>query len=195
MFNSTTTPRPSDTAIGVDPDTTHIGLAVVGPNGYVLGADLVGCVDAGAVVERRIHDLLTRAVPLVVEDLKVQASRICVEGQMRIPLLQNGKINPRAKVDPQDLIHLAQVAGGCFSALRARYPEARFFFPFPSEWKGTIKKEIFTRRTMHVMKLTSCARTNCLLQDGRVISRPFPLRMHTHIIDAIALGRWAQLHA
>jgi hypothetical protein len=159
-------------ACGLDPDTNHIGFAILNPQGRVLRADLIECADLNAVVERRVLDLLFRALPATLADL-VPFDLICVEGQR--------------------WIHLAQVAGGCVSALKAHSPTARIFFPFPSEWKGTIKKEIFTKRIMKTMRLTSCTKTNQLCQDGVPISRAFPRGKHTHMIDAIGLARWAQL--
>lgn len=173
-------------ALGIDPDTTNIGFGVVEEGDRILRAGLIQGGNPKADVRTRIL-LLVGAIQSTYMDLKqrgIEPDIIVVEGQR---YRHQAKKN---KVRPQDLIHLAQVAGMCITAAHEFWPSFALRFPEPAEWKGTIPKEVYTRRTCKRMNILSDVKQKCLMQGSRVISDPYPLSQHTHAIDGIAMAWW-----
>jgi hypothetical protein len=80
--------------------------------------------------------------------------------------------------DPNDLIPLAQVVGGIF----ARVPHVERHNPLPRQWKGSVPKEIFTKRLRHALTP----------DEARLLSAlKLPKSTEHNVLDAIGLGKWA----
>ena len=80
--------------------------------------------------------------------------------------------------DPNDLLPLAYLCG----AIHVRIKAHQTLMPLPREWKGSLKKEIFTKQILlrlHKDELTIINETKCP-----------PSKLH-NVIDAAGLGLWA----
>lgn len=88
----------------------------------------------------------------------------------------------RAK-DPNDLISIATDAGLRIGRFR---PEASVQFVKPRGWKGTIAKDVFTRRIVKVAASIGPARG----VDLRAALAAVPSELRHNAIDAVGLGLW-----
>ena len=180
-------------SLGLDPDTTHVGFGILASNvgealfdlHHPVLAGLIDVCDDKAAVEDRIQSLAL-IVPQVFASLatKFQPNIIVIESQ---------RYRTHSKVDAQDLIMLAQAAGICMAAARCVWPRAGMFTPEPADWKGSIPKEVFTRRLISRMKLgqgPTIRRRCAITYNGAEISERLPASKHTHAIDALGLARW-----
>jgi hypothetical protein len=80
--------------------------------------------------------------------------------------------------DPNDLLPLAYLCG----AVHVRVPAFQTLMPLPREWKGSLKKEVFTKQILmrlHKDELTVINEVKCP-----------PSKLH-NVIDAAGLGLWA----
>ncbi len=99
--------------------------------------------------------------------------------QIRLPQtmgpIESQRWRPRSKVDPQDLIHLAQVAGMCLGMVLAFRPDVRILLPEPSDWKSSVPKDIFTARLRKRFLIDEPKKTRTpvgIIADGDTISEP-----------------------
>jgi hypothetical protein len=83
----------------------------------------------------------------------------------------------RIKTDPNDLLPLAACVGG----IRVLVPHTTFINPKPSEWKGTVPKDIFTTRIEAAMTPDERA-----ILDAVKLTKKF----RVDVLDAIGLGLW-----
>jgi len=159
-------------ALGVDPDTFNTGLALVEAPRTLLWVG-VAQVPRTLPVEKRIIQMASAiegVFALELAEADVPIARICVEGQ---------KHYPRSRTRPNDLIHLAQVAGAALSPAVFRWPSADAWVPYPQDWKGTVKKEVMHRRIMSKVHNST---------DRLAGVKP---SHRSHVIDAIGLALWA----
>lgn len=80
--------------------------------------------------------------------------------------------------DPNDLLPLAYLCGAVHVRIRAH----QTLMPLPREWKGSLKKEIFTKQILlrlHKDELCIINETKC------------PASKLHNVIDAAGLGLWA----
>jgi hypothetical protein len=90
---------------------------------------------------------------------------------VKISVVEVPRHYPGSKVPPNDLILLALHAG-----LLIGHPTGPRFGVFPRTWKGTIRKEIMTRRI-----------ENCLTES----EKQKVLHLNHNVLDAIGLAKWA----
>lgn len=99
----------------------------------------------------------------------------------------------RNRSRPQDLVHLAQVAGACCSLTRAYWPSSQMLLVPPMVWKGQVPKAISQARTLRDLgipykKLPKYAIPDPIPEWGK------PLRRGDwfEIVDALGLSRYGQ---
>lgn len=173
--------------LAVDPDTTTIGWALTRDR-VPVRAGLVEVpartkvaqrkLDVMRAFERELSRLRTSDIPEF-----TSVDRIVVEGQRH---------RVGSKVRPQDLINLAQVAGFCAGVLQSLYPSAELVIPEPADWKGTVKKEAFTKRILADYDLVVTAEGLCYSKSTCRVPGTQGLRKAkaTHVIDALGMARW-----
>lgn len=163
-------------ALGIDPDTKNTGIAIVSCDAVpeVIYFATVK-VKASLPVETRILHL-SRAIAMQLRDLPygIPVEHIVVEGQ---------RVYPRSKVRPQDLIHLAQVAGLAAAHAQQAYPLATLCIPEPRVWKGTVEKGAMQRRILKRVGLTDSL-------EGVDGVEKMTKTQRGHVVDAIGLALW-----
>lgn len=145
--------------VAIDPGLHHCGVALFTPEGTLTHAELVknpvdmpGCLNAwpmAAAVASRVGGFVTEVV-------------------VEIPQVYPG----RQKGDPNDLIDLAAVVGGCVAVLGGRSYAYR-----PAQWKGQTPKDVTTARAKAKLSAT----------EQGAIEQCQPHLMH-NVWDAVALG-------
>jgi Holliday junction resolvasome RuvABC endonuclease subunit len=163
-------------ALGIDPDTKNTGIAIVSCGAapkvlYVATAK----VKASLPVERRIRELVGVIATELLLAPTTPVERVIVEGQ---------RIYPRGKARPNDLIHLAQVAGIAVAQASLVYPLAALWIPEPAQWKGTVEKAALQRRILKRIGLTEKL-------EGVNGVQGMTKTQRGHVIDAIGLALWA----
>lgn len=99
-------------------------------------------------------------------------------GQVDDLVVENQRVYPGPRrADPNDLLPLAQVVGGVFARIPALYRHN----PMPQEWKGSVKKEIFTQRTLNALTPP---------ERGVLSAAKVAKSLEHNVLDAIALGKW-----
>ena len=163
-------------ALGIDPDTKATGMAVVhvGAVIKVLYVTTAPVKAALPVQERIRHMNSVISMELCSIPLGIPVERIAVEGQRHYP---------RGKVRPQDLIHLAQVAGEAAAHAQQAYPLAALWIPEPAQWKGSVEKKAMQRRILKRVGLTEKL-------EGVEGAGGMTKTQRGHVIDAIGLALW-----
>lgn len=175
-------------ALGIDPDTKNTGLAIV--RAFPMGTFKViyvatAPVKASLPVQDRI-----RLMGLAIEEALMKfpcdvgvgeplidlVTRIAVEGQ---------RVYPQGKVRPQDLIHLAQVAGMAAAIAQQdfRLGSVCLWIPEPVQWKGSVEKKVMQRRILARVDLTEKL-------EGVEGAAGMTKVQKGHVIDAIGLAMW-----
>jgi len=89
---------------------------------------------------------MRRFIQALDDDILDSVCGIAVEGQNVTYTAQKG-------VNPQCIVDLSCVAGATISILSALMPNAKVYFPAPSEWKGTIPKHVKQFRVMRSLDM------------------------------------------
>lgn len=178
--------------LGIDPDTKTVGIGVVsseGESSWASYAHLLAVKNRKAPVRKRILELI-HSTPETLKRLRMEVTElscldaIVVEGQRH---------RPHTAARAQDLIHLAQVAGILIGTCRELWPSAQIFFPEPAEWKGTIKKAVFTKRVLENLNLTHSTSTGLCFVGGN-LRVPGTTKItkadSSHVIDGLGLANW-----
>lgn len=87
-------------------------------------------------------------------------------------------VRPGVEKDPNAILEVAAVAGMALAVCGVR--AARILLPIPSDWKGTIPKEI---KTLRILEEAGIA------LDGPELRHIIPSLRH-NAIDALGLARW-----
>jgi len=173
--------------LGFDPDTKTTGFAMMRDK-TPLHARLL------AVPNRR-EPIATRRLKMVevlsdfLSDFRIEnpdamhVDRIVVEGQ---------RIRAGGRARPQDIVHLAQMAGAIVGACRMLWPQVEILVPEPQDWKGTVRKDVFTRRILRNLMLEH--QTGGLYYAGGHVRVPGTVNLKqadvTHVVDALGLALW-----
>lgn len=176
--------------LGIDPDTKTTGLGIV-----VDGRPRYGQLIA---VPKRGAKWVTRR-PLMVAALNEAISMLCYNTpdaeHIDIIVVEGQFIYTDGKARPNDILHLAQMAGAAMAAARAAYPTATLLVPLPVDWKGSVRKDIFTKALLQKLQLNPTSRG--LEFSGSTARLPgtvkLPAKDATHVIDALGLARWAHM--
>ena len=169
-------------ALGIDPDTKATGIAVVQtlPAGSLRPTPRVLYVATAPVkaplsVQERVR-LMGNVVWAELHSIPFNRGidRIAVEGQ---------RVYSKGKVRPQDLIHLAQVAGMAAAHAQMGLPEASLWIPEPVQWKGSVEKGAMQRRILGRVGLTEKL-------EGVEGAEGMTKTQRGHVIDAIGLAMW-----
>ncbi len=125
--------------LGVDPDLHSTSWAILDHKSVLW----VGRV----VIPRRLRG--AEAVAATIEKMRdrklppgLGIDRIAVEGQQ---IYQKG-LNTFRALDQNDILMLAQVAGGMAALFWKMYPSAKLLLPKPAEWKGQVPKTVHHAR-------------------------------------------------
>ncbi len=166
--------------LGVDPDTTTTGIALILPDGR-MKVELVRT--SGRLVADRLWPM-ARALVLAMRRLVLEAEPnpdtpyadivLAVEYQHIRPIERN----------PNSMMGVQAVAGMALAAGAAAEQRGIVccLTPIPSDWKGTVPKEAHQRRFLKSIKKT--------IDDPMFAEIPPSLRQH--VVDALALAHWAK---
>lgn len=193
--------------IGIDPDLHRTAIALVEPTvaGPMLRAFTVFRVpttttgsDAVVAMSRQVlHGVLHFAA--CAEIGPNEPVRVAIEGQSLVA--RPGFRHRR----PDDIVHLAQVAGAALAACVGTFDEGTFLLPRPGEWKGQVAKHAHQARTLRALGIdyefvgeegakgsyarpTSIPLLSGALQGALGGVRPSDWR---HLSDAAGLALWA----
>lgn len=161
--------------LGIDPDTKTTGIAVVKATPMsrmhtefeVLSVDVAEA--RGRLVQDRLIEMAD-AINLGVDGLFriFDVNRCIVEWQ---------KLRPNREKNPNAILDLTGVAGMAVSACREGC--VGVYTPIPSEWKGTVDKQVHQKRILKAVTFN----TECGFKDLK--------RAHlSHVVDAIGLAMW-----
>lgn len=125
--------------LGIDPDTHNMGIVVADETTIYLAysldipADLKG---RDAVVEmcKAVWCAMGPLIQRAIQPTNQPIDRIVVEGQR---IYEEGMT-----ANPMSLLYLGQVAGAALTAAMCFSCQPNAVMPYPSEWKGTMPKEV-----------------------------------------------------
>ena len=165
--------------IGIDPDTKNTAVALVDIGGRV---EKLGIVKAPGYLE-------------MLAELPAQLSQFVEGSQIVGAVVEGQEINYRFTKRPNDIVKLAQVAGGCAAVLSGLLPEVpRVAIPVPKRWKGNVPKQIHHGRILRRQGWGyEKAGTK---ESGYCVPTDSPFRFGKtewkHLVDAIGLACWAK---
>ena len=158
------------TLLAVDPGKTHAGVAFF-CNRNLVSAQLITAASPFEVA---------RHVEMWVWLLrdKLPKGTITSSGKLNVLVTEGQQIYPGVRAqNPNDLLPLAYVCG----AVQARIDAFDRLMPFPREWKGSVPKEVFTRRILQRLDHDAL----------KIISGlKCPAAKKHNVIDAVGLGLW-----
>ena len=179
-------------AVGIDPDTTTTGVAVVelvGNRMIVRGVALVRA--KGRKVQDRLVGMASELAYVFRDGIRldlqdVEPDAVAVEWQ---------RLRPRGEKNPNSIVDLNGVAGMCVSTALQLFgnptfnPTPNIFTPIPPEWKKQVPKKVHQNRILRRVGLAP----ELTYGDGSVVpgAKKIPASMRTHVIDAIGLAVWA----
>lgn len=181
--------------LGIDPDTKTTGIGIV-TNGRPTHGRLVVVPKRTAKWEVR-RPAMVRAINEAMAELRFKTPDaehidiIVVESQFIYPPKGAEKGTKR----PNDILHLAQIAGAALAAAIDNYPTATVLVPLPVEWKGTTRKDAFTASLLKKLGLEPTARGLEFVSSTARLPGTTKLapKDATHVIDALGLARWAHM--
>lgn len=163
--------------LGVDPDTKNTAFAVLhagalclqGLNPPVVTWTDVASVDPDRDVEWRIHAMLP-VMGETVNNLCYNLSEYYQDLKIDFAIVEGQEKYPKDKVRPNDLIHLAQVAGMA-AGMIAVYHEIMPHIVRPRKWKGSVPKKVHQQRILSKVVIgVECDYLDCTkTQQGHVI--------------------------
>lgn len=174
----------TNTALGIDPDMHHIGVAVVSRTG----------VEAIDIIGQSGNPRGEKAVIGMAECLYDSLATIVTGFSIDKVVVENQNLYLKGKANPGSILRLGQVAGMCVMAARMCLPEAEILMPSPQLWKGSVPKEIKHKRILasldwHFKEVNK--RIIPTVPDDLVGISQIPLTQWTHVIDAMGLAKWA----
>lgn len=167
--------------IGIDPDTRHLG--VCGWSRGEPGPKWVATTHLSKDVKGAHVHMFREALRLFEEVPRFPRPLILLE-VMRYRVGEN--------VTPQSLIDLNFVGGTVAAAALTAYPDARVIPVEPSQWKGSVKKQIHHTRLMtqlawrhEVLKSYVRPIDPPVIRVGKI--KPADWK---HVLDGVGLARW-----
>lgn len=155
--------------LGIDPDLHHTGVAVLGPEEGIVCTALVH----GRAKGEQANILMAESIARVIND--DYARHDCY---MRyVAVVESQRIRPGSKVNPQDIVMLAQAAGAAVGACVRFIPTADISLVEPQDWKGSIPKEAH----------------HAVIRDHFGLTEGQFGKHESHLLDAIGLAAWGQL--
>lgn len=184
--------QPSQHYLGIDPDLHSTALAIISRT----PDNPDGMVSIKKVKIIRIPDSLKKSCPavymaitpnLLKEDITV--SGLAMEGQEVFSTRMRGG-------NPQDIIHLAQMAGVLMQKAVAAFAPKQVFMPEPVQWKGSVPKEIHHARICRRLGLEYSLRGGtsglyAVPKDHKKIAPDINAGDWKHAMDAVGLALYA----
>jgi hypothetical protein len=103
--------------------------------------------------------------------------------RMDLVVIENPRIYPRQKANPNDILKLARCVGR-YEERFGRSARARVQLVEPHDWKGSIPKEIMTNRIESELTFAEQA-----------VLPELPKTKRHNMLDAVGLGKWAMRQA
>lgn len=168
--------------LGIDPDLHSTGFAFVSTKGVLYaGTVTVSREMKGAEAAVEMARNLAAAFELV--DYAPQVT--VVEGQQ----LYDGPGKRHRR--PQDIVHLANVAGAALGCVYARFPSTVGMLPKPRDWKGTINKGLKQRHILESLGVKAIHDEETALPIEVPSWGTHIRKSHwSHVIDALGLAQW-----
>lgn len=92
-------------------------------------------------------------------------------------VVESQRIRPGSRVNPQDIVMLAQAAGVAAGVARSTEYVEEIVLVQPQDWKGTVKKEVFS------------AHLEAFFKPSCIADHP----AKSHMLDALGLACWGWL--
>lgn len=149
--------------VGIDPDTTHTGVAVLHGNGDV---QLLAIAAKGRTMADR-----------AVEMARNLSGMLCGFQSFDFLAVEWQALHPGREKNPNAIMGVMAVAGMALSATASR--SHGVYTPLPSEWRGTMPKAVIQARILKEA-------------DGRATAELERLKPahREHCIDALGLCYW-----
>lgn len=154
--------------IGVDPDTSHTGIAYIHTDGRI---ELRLARARGRLVNDRYPEMAKALRLESMGQVRSEDCQLAVEFQ---------KLRPGREKNPNAMMGVQAVAGMALASLNANMQLANVYTPIPSEWKGSIPKEAHQKRILREVGLT--------LQSPEF--KGIPESLKTHVVDALGIALW-----
>ncbi len=173
-------------ALAFDPDLHNTGWALVEKGASdVLHVRDVGCIKVPTQIKKKKTKgewavrLMSRAVAEWDRPVPWIEEIYVVEGQQ----IYFGKTP-----NPQNIVHLAQVAGACLAWSDCEHT----YLPSPSQWKGSVEKHIHQARICKKLGWDYEIRASGKNRYAVPTNAPFSLKATEwkHCMDAIGLAIW-----
>lgn len=146
--------------IGVDPSVRSSGMSYVDTDGVLRATLVLKCTDKKPFDHRTVADWM----------LEFEDAEVVIESPLRRPF---------EKTDPQILIRLAERAGE-FYGIASTIGSHAVRYIRPTEWKGTIKKEIMHNRILSYLTDMEKALIPCRNNQYQ-----------SDCVDSVGIARWA----
>ena len=159
--------------IGVDPDTTTTGIAIVGPRGVTLHIARA----RGRVAKDRFAGMAVAVTDIIRERLAI----LNFSPDRAVAAIEWQHIRHRER-NPNSMMGVQAVAGMALSSLAEFVLSDSILLPIPSQWKGSVPKEIHQKRVLRAAGLT----------DDSPEFFGIPKGQRQHAIDALGLAMWAR---
>lgn len=152
--------------LAVDPGKHHAGAALF------IDRSLVAC----TLVQASAPHLVAEGVYTWFVDQAVGNPGVDME--VAVLVVEGQQVYRQSRADPNDLLPLAECAGGVKASVLA----SQVLAPLPREWKGSAPKEVCTRRILGKLRSPEVA----------VLDRcGSPQSLLHNVVDAVGLGLWA----
>lgn len=157
--------------IGADPDTTNTGLAFISEDGAI---EFAVAKARGRFAEDRFPAMARALRAEFQRDVHDLLSPECELG------IEFQKLRPGREKNPNAMMGINAVAGMILAAADQRIHLAHIHLPIPSDWKGTVPKEIMHKRILAEAGLTLNSRE----------FQGIPGTGRSHVIDALGIALW-----
>lgn len=173
---------------GFDPGTKTGGFAVLN-NGAPVHAHLFKASKVSAKIDVRRLDIIAQMTDYL-SDYRIespealQVERIIIEGQLH---------RAGSKVRPNDLIRLGHMTGAIAGICRMLWPQTEIVIVDPQDWKGSVRKDVMTRRIMTDLGLVYDERGGLRYDGGKVRvpgSHSANKKDAADVIDALGMAKW-----
>jgi len=154
--------------LGIDPDFDTTGLAVVDTHRLV-GLGIAKSKPGFLQQAKELEGLIDHICSIYAIKLAV------IEYPFIVPKGYGSRASAHARANPNDLIKIAVIAGAALNAVQ-RAGVRKIKLVTPSEWKGTIKKEIHQKQV-----LRNVPKLEAKLKD-------WPKTQRSHVIDAAGIA-------
>lgn len=174
--------------IGIDPDTTSTGLAVVHQLEETSYRTLYV-----ALVKARGKKAADRRAPMaraLLETMRYLQSTFGINGDDVTVAVEWMKLRPTGERRPNDIVNLNGIAGAALAAA-AQLKHAELLTPEPVAWKGSIPKDVKQRRVLRHLGLTEDLKHSDVTLGKIAGADQIPASKKTHVLDALGLAEWA----